>query len=357
MADLVVKDLIKKYDNNALVVKNVSLSVEAGELVSFLGPSGCGKTTTLRMIAGLLLPDQGSISIRGKDVTNSPAYKRDIGMVFQNYALFPHLTVAENIAFGLRMRRLKRSELQQRVKEALTMVNLSQFGDRYPKSLSGGQQQRVALARALVLKPAVLLLDEPLSALDAKLRQETRDEIRRLQQELGVATVFVTHDQDEALALSDRIAVLNHGVVQQFDEPTSLFEKPVNEFVARFMGIPNVFSAEQVGQNQYRTLDGLLVQSSDTKSDISAIGVRPERIQVRPGTHQNGKNCFSGLVLERSYTGSMVRYVIDINFGNVCTSFVASVPSNSEASRLRKGDQATINWSPEDTLLLLPEEK
>lgn len=352
MADLVLKDLIKKYDDTVSVVKHVSLSVESGEFVSILGPSGCGKTTILRMIAGLLLPDNGSIHIRGKDVTHNPAYKRDIGMVFQNYALFPHFTVAENVAFGLRMRRLNRTEIKRKVQQALDMVNLSRFGDRYPISLSGGQQQRVALARALAVQPAVLLLDEPLSALDAKLRQETREEIRRLQQQMGVAAVFVTHDQEEALAMSDRIAVLNHGVVQQFDEPVSLFEKPVNEFVARFMGIPNVFKATPAGGNKYLTSEGMIVWAESERSDITAIGIRPERVNVSPGSQPEAKNCYSGIVTERTFTGNTVRIVVQLNLG---TSFAASIASKSESASLQKGDRATVSWAPEDTVLLMPD--
>ncbi|WP_134704747.1 ABC transporter ATP-binding protein [Ammoniphilus sp. YIM 78166] len=358
MADLVIKDLYKRYnENEPPVVRGVSLDLEGGELVSFLGPSGCGKTTILRMIAGLLMPDQGSISIQGKEVANLPAYKRDIGMVFQNYALFPHMTVAENVAFGLKMRKQNgnRSEMKDQVAKALGMVNMSAFHERYPKQLSGGQQQRVALARALVLKPAVLLLDEPLSALDAKLRHETREEIRRLQQELGLATVFVTHDQEEAMAVSDKVVVLSHGIVQQYDEPQNIFERPVNEFVARFMGVPNVYPVVSEENGRYVTTDGLQVLADRILMGISAIGVRPERVQIVSGSATPEQtNKFQAVIKKRSYSGTMVKFELQMKNGS---PIVSMIPSYTEAARLKEGENVFVYWAPSDTLLLLPEKK
>ncbi|MFM9276644.1 ABC transporter ATP-binding protein [Paenibacillus jiagnxiensis] len=356
MSDLVLKNVCKSYHKGEQqVVKGVSLEVKAGELVSFLGPSGCGKTTILRMIAGLLLPDSGTIHILNKEVAKLPSYKRDIGMVFQNYALFPHLTVQENVAFGLKMRKtgMNRADIKQQTEAILETVNLKGFGSRYPKQLSGGQQQRVALARALVIKPAVLLLDEPLSALDAKLRHETREEIKRLQRELGVATVFVTHDQEEAMALSDRVAILSNGLIQQYDKPETIFEQPENVFVARFMGISNIFSAVPAGDNRYRLDGDVIIVAGRHEPDLHSIGIRPEKLKVRLGSHDmQESNSFRGKVVRRSYSGMTVKLEIqavpDLTFTSV-------VPADSEAAKAVEGTAVTVYWQPEDTLLLRPE--
>jgi putative spermidine/putrescine transport system ATP-binding protein len=353
MADLVLNKLVKRYNHDdPPVVKGVSLSVRPGELVSFLGPSGCGKTTILRMIAGLILPEDGMISIKGKEVASLPSYKRDIGMVFQNYALFPHMTVKENVAFGMKMRKknMSRQERNDEVNKVIKMVNLDGFEHRYPKQLSGGQQQRVALARALVLKPAVLLLDEPLSALDAKLRFETREEIRRLQQELGLATVFVTHDQEEAMAISDRVAVLSNGVVQQYDKPEIIFEQPKNEFVARFMGIPNVFKVTEVQNKKYITHEKLIIEGNSSNSLISAVAVRPERIRMN--SNESLENNYSGTVVKRIYSGAMVKYSVKLHEGPILQLMIQS--DTPEAS-INNGRIVTIHWKKEDTLLLEPE--
>jgi len=357
MEEVVLNSIVKKYSGDHVVVRNVSLAVQPGELVSLLGPSGCGKTTLLRIIAGLLNPDEGSIWIRNHDVTLLPAYKRDIGMVFQNYALFPHMTVAGNIAFGLKRRKISKQEIRDRVTSALQMVNLSGFGDRYAKSLSGGQQQRVALARALVLRPAILLLDEPLSALDAKLRVETREEIRRLQQELGLSAIFVTHDQEEALVMSDRIAVINQGVVQQLAPPNDVFEKPNNEFVAKFMGVTNVFSATLAEPGLYRTGEGLVVSAHSSTPNATSVAVRPDRVNVEVLSNPLredgvGMNCFRGIVAERTYIGAQVRFVVKIQTGQ---NIEAAISSRSAAVNLHPGDEALVSWHPADTLLLLPE--
>lgn len=357
MEEVVLKSILKKYSNDHIVVRNVSLSVQPGELVSLLGPSGCGKTTLLRIIAGLLNPDEGSIWIRNNDVTLLPAYKRDIGMVFQNYALFPHMTVYGNIAFGLKRRKVSNQEIKERVTSALQMVNMLGFADRYAKSLSGGQQQRVALARALVLRPAILLLDEPLSALDAKLRVETRDEIRRLQQELGLSSIFVTHDQEEALVMSDRIAVMNQGVIQQLGSPKEIFERPNNVFVAKFMGVTNVFPATFLDTGLYRTEGGFNVVSSSTTSSVTSVAVRPDRVNIEIPNNLSGvdgvkSNRFQGTVVERTYTGTQVRLIVRIQTGQ---SIEAAISSRSAAMSLHPGDDAVVSWHPDDTLLLLPE--
>lgn len=353
MFDLVIEDLVKSYSQaDPPVVKEVSLSVQKGELISLLGPSGCGKTTILRLIAGLLQPDDGQVYIRDKIVTSQPSYKRDVGMVFQNYALFPHMTVKQNVGFGLRMRKIKGAKAEERIIEALEMVDLKGFGDRYPKQLSGGQQQRVALARALVIRPTVLLLDEPLSALDAKLRYETREQIRRLQQNLGVSTVFVTHDQEEALAMSDKVAVLDKGVIQQYDRPEVLYSKPSNRFVAQFMGVTNIFDASFVGQDRYVTTDGINVSASQSIQEIEAIAVRPESIRVGVDNKLDDFNTVNGEVIKRVYTGAEVNLTIKIVNEK---SVIATIPIDSVAANSNIGDKVTLSWDPNETILLKQE--
>ncbi|WP_297470174.1 ABC transporter ATP-binding protein [Thermococcus sp.] len=241
MVSVELRNVEKRWEGFEL---HVDLSVKDGELLTFLGPSGCGKTTTLRIIAGLERPDSGKVLFSGRDVTELEPYERNIGIVFQDYALFPHMTVFKNIAFGLEMRKLPRAEIEKRVKWALELVGLRGFENRYPEQLSGGQQQRVALARALVVEPEVLLLDEPLSNLDAKIRERLRSEIRRIQRDLGITTIYVTHDQEEAMAISDRIAVMNVGTVEQVGKPLELYYRPRTEFVARFLGTGNILELE-----------------------------------------------------------------------------------------------------------------
>src|SRR5262245_56147045 len=246
--DIEVRNVAKRY-GTSLAVSDVSFAVEQGHVLSLLGPSGCGKTTVMRMIAGLIAPTAGAIAIKGKPVNEIPVHKRNVGMLFQNYALFPHLTVAHNIAFGLEMRRIAKAEALKKADAALAMVRLDGFGARYPHQLSGGQQQRVALARALVIEPAVLLLDEPFGALDKKLRENMQIEMRQLQQRLGITTLMVTHDQDEALTLSDRIAVMRAGVIEQLGTPTEIYERPVSRFVASFIGTSNFFAGRVTGRH------------------------------------------------------------------------------------------------------------
>ena len=239
-ATIKLDNVTKTFDGRVLAVDGVTLDIAAGEFFSLLGPSGCGKTTSLRMIAGFELPDSGRVHVAGRDITDLPVHKRDMGMVFQSYALFPHRTVAENVAFGLRMREVAKPDIERRVKAALAQVALTGLEERKPGQLSGGQQQRVALARALVVEPPVLLCDEPLGALDRKLRQQMQFELKELQKRLGVTLVFVTHDQEEALAMSDRIAVMNHGKVEQVGAPTEIYERPRTRFVADFIGEINI---------------------------------------------------------------------------------------------------------------------
>jgi putative spermidine/putrescine transport system ATP-binding protein len=319
MSELSFAGLTVSYGRaGTAAVRGLDLQVPSGQLVSLLGPSGCGKTTTMRAVAGLLAPQAGRIVLGGEDITNKPAHRRDIGLVFQSYALFPHLSAFDNVAFGLRLRKVAEAELKQRVDEALASVNLSALAARLPAQLSGGQQQRVALARAMVIRPRLLLLDEPLSNLDAALRLEMRAEVRRLQRSLGTTMLYVTHDQDEALALSDRIVVMREGRIEQDAAPAELYERPATPFVAGFMGCENLF--------EWR--DGLLrgtrgarvtLPLADGPSERAAAGVthlawRPSQVPVMAAATHGG---LAGRVLARSYLGEAVQYLVDTELGPV----------------------------------------
>jgi ABC-type Fe3+/spermidine/putrescine transport system ATPase subunit len=313
---------ISKHYNDSIAVDNVSLRIKKGEIVSFLGPSGCGKTTTLRMIAGLIEPTSGKIYTEGRDMVKVPPYKRDISMVFQHYALFPHLSVYENIVYGLKMRKIKdKAILAKKAREMMEIVQLQGVENRLPRELSGGQQQRVSLARAMIIEPKVMLFDEPLSNLDAKLRERTRVEIRNLLKRMNVTAVYVTHDQEEALTISDRIAVMNKGRIEQISEPVELYTAPATKFIAGFVGHANFFSGTVVCVKPnwlvIRTAMGkeLHVHASETENlfegqSITLI-IRPEnvRISARPG---EARNTFVGTVKVRIYLGSNVRYIVDM---------------------------------------------
>ncbi len=279
MARVYLENLGKSYGATPAVA-NFTLDIADGELVSFLGPSGCGKTTTLRMIAGFIEPTEGRVLFDDVDVTRFPAHRRNTGMVFQRYALFPHMTVSQNVSFGLEMHKVPAAERGRRVREALDMVRMASLGERYPRQLSGGQQQRVAIARALAIEPTVFLLDEPLSNLDAKLRLEVREEIRALQRRLGLTTIFVTHDQEEALAMSDRMAIMQDGIVRQVGTPDDLYERPESLFVADFLGKMNFFSGRLIRPGQFETEAGPLLAVSSEKISATRVGVRPERIAL-----------------------------------------------------------------------------
>ncbi|WMD19194.1 ABC transporter ATP-binding protein [Achromobacter seleniivolatilans] len=279
MTYLVLNRLSKRYGETT-AVEDLSLSVNRGEFISLLGPSGCGKTTTLQMIAGFVEPTGGSIVLDGRDVSKMPANKRGLGLVFQNYALFPHMTAAENVSFGLEMQRVKKDEREARVADALKLVGLSHLADRHPARMSGGQQQRVALARALVIRPSVLLLDEPLSNLDAKLREEMQLELRSIQRTVGTTTILVTHDQSEALALSDRIVVMNQGRVEQVADPFNAYEGPANQFVGGFLGKANVFTpqSEPYGNETRARIGEAHISMDGAPVPQGAVIVRPEKI-------------------------------------------------------------------------------
>lgn len=349
-AHLVLEDLTKRY-NTVTAVNKLSLSVAKGEFVSLLGPSGCGKTTTLRMIAGFITPTEGEVYLAGKRITHQPPYRRGMGIVFQNYALFPHLNVAQNVAFGLEMRRLPKQEIAARVEEALAQVRLAGYGKRRIRELSGGQQQRVALARALVIQPSVLLLDEPLSNLDAKLREQMRQEIREIQQELGITTIFVTHDQVEALTMSDRIVVLNEGRVEQVGTPEEIYERPASRFVAEFIGRANFLTAEVSerlpdGSRLSVGGDGVLVvpQELPVAQRVSLM-VRPHRIRMSKNGAEKG---LRGRVRTVTYVGDLVQYAVEVGAETI-TVEQPTVAQGGE--RFSSGDTVTVEWEPQDLLI------
>ncbi|MFL6517375.1 MAG: ABC transporter ATP-binding protein, partial [Bacillus sp. (in: firmicutes)] len=311
MSYLCLENVVKTF-NKTEVVKKMNLEIKQGELVSFLGPSGCGKTTTLNMIAGFLDVDGGRIVVDGKPVHLLPPNKREMGMVFQNYALFPHMTVFDNVAYGLKLRKVSKSEIHTRVTETLEMVRLAGYEKRYPKELSGGQQQRVSLARALVIKPKVLLLDEPLSNLDAKLRQEMREEIVEIQKRVGITTIFVTHDQEEALAISDRIAVMYEGRIEQLDTPVAIYNHPQTDFVSRFIGEVNQIQGqvlEALSDNQCLvSLDGYeqVLSVHQPKDSVIDFYIRPEKIQISIETSEG----LQVSVERKMFLGAKTRYIL-----------------------------------------------
>jgi putative spermidine/putrescine transport system ATP-binding protein len=352
---LELRGLEKRFGTHRAVAA-IDLTVRQGEFVTLLGPSGCGKTTTLNMIAGFLAPDGGSIRLAGRPVENLPAHKRDLGLVFQDYALFPHRTCAENIAFGLRMRRLPRAEIAERVRDALAMVRLDGFADRRPAQLSGGQRQRVALARALVIRPALLLLDEPLSNLDLKLREEMRVEISSLQRRLGIATVFVTHDQDEALTMSDRIAVMQHGRIEQIGGPSDIYERPATEFVATFIGTINRFRSQVVGQSNCGSVllqtpagDARLPASATPTGPETLLTIRPERMNLAaPNTAPPGSIAWPCTITRVTYLGARLEVTLHFADGSAGVAHLTNTGTQSWSS----GDAAEGWFRPEDAWLL-----
>jgi putative spermidine/putrescine transport system ATP-binding protein len=319
------------------------LHVQAGEFVALLGPSGCGKTTTLRMVAGFIEPTAGRIQIGGRDVTNLPPYKRNTGLVFQSYALFPHMSVAQNVGFGLEMRRVPKADRDKRVRDALARVRLAQYAERMPRELSGGQQQRVALARALVIEPEVLLLDEPLSNLDAKLRQEMRIEIRQLQQSLGLTAIFVTHDQEEALAVADRLIVMNAGRIEQVGAPSVVFEHPATRFVADFVGVTNFLPGAVTGAGEFTLRSGERVGvPAHAAPGAAVLALRPERLRVAPGG-----DGLAGRVLFSTYLGVTMEYQVELASGD---RLVVRQPAEDTSACI--GDAVRVHWAPNAALML-----
>jgi spermidine/putrescine ABC transporter ATP-binding subunit len=348
MSYLCLENVVKTF-NKTEVVKKMNLEIKQGELVSFLGPSGCGKTTTLNMIAGFLDVDGGRIVVDGKPVHLLPPNKREMGMVFQNYALFPHMTVFDNVAYGLKLRKVSKSEIHTRVTETLEMVRLAGYEKRYPKELSGGQQQRVSLARALVIKPKVLLLDEPLSNLDAKLRQEMREEIVEIQKRVGITTIFVTHDQEEALAISDRIAVMYEGRIEQLDTPVAIYNYPQTDFVSRFIGEVNQIQCqvlETISDNQCLvSFNGheQIITDHKAKGSVIDFYIRPEKIQISIETSDG----LQVRVERKMFLGAKTRYIL-VNKEKHFIADISNVALNPDL--VQEGKQVCIKWNPEDLL-------
>jgi len=357
-ATIEIAGVSKVYDGGVRAVDAIAMEIRQGEFFSLLGPSGCGKTTTLRMIAGFDTPSMGAIRVDGADITHVPAHKRDMAMVFQNYALFPHRTVAENVAFGLRMRGFEKDTIARKVKAALAMVELSGMEDRRPSQLSGGQQQRVALARAIVIEPRVLLCDEPLGALDKKLRQQMQFELKQLQKSLGVTLVFVTHDQEEALAMSDRIAVMNRGRVEQVGTPIEIYDQPVTRFVADFIGDTNIFRGERVVTATGPALaagNGLtlmLPSSAQSGTGVLSVALRPEKISLSPGDDAGraaAEACARGVIESTNFLGGAVLYRVALASGH---HVLAQQPNAGGGRLFAPGNTVTLDWKPSDLVVL-----
>ncbi len=346
----------KSYDGESLVVKGLNLDIPQGEFLTMLGPSGSGKTTTLMMLAGFETPTSGEIYLGGEPISSIPPYKRGIGMVFQNYALFPHMTVNENLAFPLEVRKLEKSEVDEKVHKALSMVELQDFGTRMPLQLSGGQQQRVALARALVFQPRLVLMDEPLGALDKKLREQMQYEIKHIHENIGITVVYVTHDQSEALTMSNRIAVFNDGKIQQISTPDVLYEKPDNSFVAQFIGENNQIKGKVKSMNGKNCVvetdngDEIVSLKININSvgETSLLSLRPERVWVNVN-EKNYENNFEAKVEELIYLGDHVRTRVKV-CGN--DQFIVKIPNSSDHSDLKEGATVKLSWKAGDTRAL-----
>lgn len=346
-----LRDLCKRYGNSEpAAVDHIDLEIEPGEFITLLGPSGSGKTTTLNMIVGFTEPTSGSVRLNGRDISRMPPHKRNFGMVFQNYALFPHLTVAQNVAFPLRERKVPAAESARLVGEALELVDLAGMDGRRPHELSGGQQQRVALARAVVFSPSVLLLDEPLSALDRKLRQSLQREIKRLHSELGLTFVFVTHDQDEAMTLSDRIAIFDRGRIVALGTPADLYHRPPTRFVARFLGESNVFAGRRGAADVYEWHDRRWRVGEPVTADEQALVVRPERMRVAvdEGSVPGGSNTAPATVTDVSFYGTYHR--IELAFGDDSVG-CAVLPVGTPAG-VDPGARVIAHWRPDDQVLV-----
>jgi spermidine/putrescine transport system ATP-binding protein len=358
--DVKLVDVVKMF-GEAVAVDHIDLEVVDGEFFSLLGPSGCGKTTTLRMIGGFEAPTSGLIELQGQDVTWLPPYKRNVNTVFQNYALFPHLTIYENVAFGLRRKGIKDAEVKSRVTEMLKLVELPGYEARKPTQISGGQAQRVALARALINKPAVLLLDEPLGALDLKLRKQMQVELKRIQQEVGITFIYVTHDQEEAMTMSDRIAVMNKGHYEQLGEPEALYERPTTTFVAGFLGISNLLPGTVEGTDgayaAVRLADDTRVRAPRAlvgDRETVSVGVRPEKIRLHATDVEPpaGHNQFTGVVRDASYLGVSTQYLIEARGGATITVYEQNVERATKAELWAPGEDVRLAWSPDHTFVV-----
>lgn len=354
MSGVKLTNIVKSY-GSLTAVDNVSLDIKEGEFLTFLGPSGCGKTTTLRLISGFVQPTSGNIYFGDKDVTGVAPQHRQIGMVFQDYALFPHLTVFENIAFGLVERKYEKSAIKKRVNELLVMIELEEASERYPSEISGGQAQRVAVARAVAHPPTVLLMDEPLGALDLKLRETMQTELRRIQQELGITAVYVTHDQSEAMNMSDRVVVMNSGVIEQIGAPKEIYNKPASIFVANFIGQVNIINGSVTAQKNDLTMldyNGLslsgLYDGTLSKGTIVHLAVRPEDVIISNKAKTGSFNSLKGVVSNTLFSGNVMKITVDLENDDVI-----KIESQPKTNVHVVGDTVYVNWQPEDCNILL----
>ncbi|MFD6210317.1 ABC transporter ATP-binding protein [Peribacillus sp. NPDC060253] len=358
--DVEIKGAFKQFGSN-VVLNGIDLEVKQGELLTLLGPSGCGKSTTLNLIAGFLDADRGEVHIKGNNVTKVPPYKRDLGMVFQTYSLFPHMTVYENLSFGLKLRKVGKAEQKKKISKALELVKMSGLENRYPRELSGGQRQRVAISRALVVEPELLLLDEPLSNLDAKLRHELRAEIKRLQKEIGVTTIFVTHDQEEALSMSDRVVVMNAGKIEQISTPTDIYNHPKTEFVFQFIGKSNCFEGK-VSAVDKRTIsvkigsdislvdaDNIMGNDSDLKTgDEVKIYIRPEKLKIVSAEETS----FSPIDFHRANISQINYLGTSWEINVLLQGKSIQVLTSDIDSSWKNGSEVFIGWSPSEVMLV-----
>lgn len=340
MANLKLNNICVTYDGKTNILDRYNLEIEEGELVSILGPSGCGKTTTLRTVAGFIPASSGEILVDGSDVNTTPVNKRNFGIVFQSYALFPNMTVFENIAFGLQMKKIDSSTIKNKVEEILKVVELFDMKDRKPANLSGGQRQRVALARALVIEPKLLLLDEPLSNLDAKLRVDMRNSIRAIQKKIGMTTIFVTHDQEECFAISDKVAIMNRGVIEQYDTPETIYSNPSTKFVADFVGFKNFFPLERVEKDIFKS-NGVSLSTNGSKNDNVTGTIRPQHIKIGTGEYNN----ISGIISLKTFLGQEYQYLVETKLGQL-------VISSKLEENYKQGDEVSLSI-PKDKLILL----
>jgi spermidine/putrescine transport system ATP-binding protein len=363
-ADVRLDHVTKRY-GDVVAVDDLSLEIPPGEFFSLLGPSGCGKTTTLRMIGGFEDATEGRIYLGATDVTDVPPFKRPTNTVFQSYALFPHLNVFENIAFGLRRRAASTNEIRHQVAFMLKLVELPGFEERKPSQLSGGQQQRIALARALVNNPQVLLLDEPLGALDLKLRKQMQIELKAIQSEIGITFIFVTHDQEEAMTMSDRIAVMRHGRIEQLGTPEDLYERPATEFVAGFLGVSNLLDATVIGRNgtyaELRLANGTVVRAPSRLTgdgDQVRIGIRPEKLHVTPladgevSADDGESNGIEGTVLDASYVGVSTQYLVETDDKHRMVVYAQNLETSGASEVLAGGQRVRLAWQPKHTFVI-----
>jgi putative spermidine/putrescine transport system ATP-binding protein len=351
MADVQIQGLTKTY-GAFKAVSDMTLDVHEGEFLIFLGPSGCGKTTTLRMLAGFIEPDAGTMRLGKREITFEPPHRRNIGLVFQNYALFPHLSILENVAFGLRRRKVAEPELKSRVQHALELVDLAHLMDRLPKQLSGGQQQRVAISRAIAIRPDMLLLDEPLSNLDARLRLQVRDELRSLQKSLGITTIMVTHDQEEAMSVGDRLVLMRSGLIEQIGNAEQLYKQPANRFVADFIGRANFLTGKATNDGRFTTEGGVQFQAAQNSRTASEALIRPEALKLSKAPLPSSQNNQTVLIRKHVFLGGIVEIDLMLTDGQHLTAVASPRELNEAGIHLTPESSITMSIAPEDVVLL-----